>query len=184
MTPNGSYEPVDPAAHAVVDRNALVAHTLDAYERLMAVLMSDHRPDFLEIGITMPQAKILYLLAATGELHLSNLVATLGVSLSTVSGIVDRLVEQRLVVRRDDPADRRQVLVALTPSGTVLVERFRELNRTQLQALLDLLLDDELGTVARAIDSLVGAASRQVTATPPAGALDASVQTSTQRSVR
>jgi DNA-binding MarR family transcriptional regulator len=153
MTPDGSDR--------AVDRSALVAHALDTYEALMAVLTSEHRPDFLEIGITMPQAKILYLLAATGELHLSELVTTLGVSLSTVSGIVDRLVEQGLVARRDDPADRRQVMVAPTATGSSLVERFRELNRGQLQRLLELLADDELRTVDLAMAALVGAVARR-----------------------
>ena len=56
-------------------------------------------PEFLEIDITMPQAKVLYLLTA-GDLHMSELVARLGVTLPTVSGIVDRLVEHGLVGRR------------------------------------------------------------------------------------
>lgn len=176
--------PVDrDALAAPVDRDALAAHALDAYEALMAVLMPEHRPDFLEIGITMPQAKILYLLAATGELHLSELVATLGVSLSTVSGIVDRLVEHGFIVRRDDPTDRRQVMVAPTPTGSNLVERFRELNRKQLQALLDLLPDDELGTVARAIDSLVAAVARRAAAAAAPGPIP-SPSTTDQRGIR
>lgn len=167
-----------------MDRAALVAHALEAYEELMAVLMSEHRPDFLEIGITMPQAKVLYLLEATGELHLSNLVTTLGVSLSTVSGIVERLVEQGLVVRRDDPADRRQVMVAPTPTGSSLVERFRELNRGQLQVLLEQLVDDELQTVDRAMDLLVHAVGRRAATGAVTGVPDPSISNTDQRGPR
>ena len=43
---------------------------------------------------------------------MSDLVARLGVSLSTVSGLVDRVVDHGLATRREDPADRRQVVVA------------------------------------------------------------------------
>ena len=77
----------------------------------MQRLADSHAPEFLEIDVTMPQAKLLYLLGAAGELHMSELVARLGVSLSTVSGLVDRVVDHGLATRREDPADRRQVLV-------------------------------------------------------------------------
>ena len=76
----------------------------------------------------MPQAKLLYLLGASGELHMSDLVQRLGVSLSTVSGLVDRVVDHGLATRREDPADRRQVVVGLTPAGAAFIDRFRELN--------------------------------------------------------
>ena len=64
---------------------------------------------------------------------MSDLVARLGVSLSTVSGLVDRIVDQGLATRRDDPADRRQVVVALTEQGTAFLDRFRDLNAVQMR---------------------------------------------------
>jgi DNA-binding MarR family transcriptional regulator len=81
---------------------------------------------------------------------MSELVRRLGISLSTLSGHLDRLVEQGLVVRRDDPADRRQVLVAPTPAAFELLERFHELNIAQFRRLLDLLTRDERLDVVRA----------------------------------
>ena len=56
-----------------------------------------HAPEFLEIAVTMAQAKVLYLVGAAGEMHMSELVARLGVSLSTASGLVDRLVDHGLL---------------------------------------------------------------------------------------
>jgi DNA-binding MarR family transcriptional regulator len=125
----------------------------------MARLMTTHRPEFLEIGITMPQAKVLYLLEAAGEVHMSGLVAMLGVSLSTVSGLVDRLVDQGFATRREDHLDRRQVVVAPTPAAAALIERFRELNKHQFGTLLDVLSDDELRIVSQAMEFLARAAA-------------------------
>ena len=99
------------------DRSAVVDEVIAGYESLMQRLADSHAPEFLEITVTMPQAKLLYLLGAVGELHMSDLVQRLGVSLSTISGLVDRVVDQGLAARREDPADRRQVVVALTPAG-------------------------------------------------------------------
>ena len=115
----------------------------------------------------MPQAKLLYLLGASGDMHMSDLVARLGVSLSTVSGLVDRIVDQGLATRRDDPADRRQVVVALTEQGTAFLDRFRDLNAVQMRALLGLVDDDELASVRHALAALARAADRAAAAGRP-----------------
>jgi len=133
----------------------------------MQRLADSHAPEFLEIAITMPQAKILYLLGAAGELHMSELVARLGVSLSTVSGLVDRVVDHGLATRREDPVDRRQVLVGLTPAGTAFIDRFRELNARQMRELLERLDDAELAQVRAALSALARAAGTPES-TPPA----------------
>jgi DNA-binding MarR family transcriptional regulator len=138
------------------------------FERLMQRLADTHAPEFLEIDVTMPQAKLLYLLGAAGELHMSDLVARLGTSPATVSGLVDRLVDHRLANRRDDPTDRRQVLVELTPAGVDFLGRFRELNTRQLLELVEVLDDDGLGHVRAALDALNVAAERLAPAAAPA----------------
>ncbi len=125
----------------------------------MQRLADSHAPEFLEIAVTMPQAKLLYLLGAAGELHMSDLVHRLGVSLSTISGLVDRVVDQGLAARREDPIDRRQVMVGLTPAGRDFIDRFRELNARQMRGLLDLLGDDDLASVRDALAALATAAA-------------------------
>jgi DNA-binding MarR family transcriptional regulator len=148
-----------PETEGTPGRETLVAAIVAGYERLMRRLAEQHAPDFLEIAVTMPQAKVLYVVGAAGELHMSELASRLGVGLSTVSGLVDRLVDQGLVDRRDDPADRRQVLLTLTAAGAAFLDRFRELNARQLRALLALLETEELEEVRRALDHLDRAAA-------------------------
>ncbi|HYO41969.1 MAG TPA: MarR family transcriptional regulator [Candidatus Limnocylindrales bacterium] len=125
-------------------------------------LADNHAPEFLEIDITMPQAKLLYLIGAAGELHMSEIVARLGVSLSTVSGLVDRVVDHGLATRREDPADRRQVVVGLTREGADFIDRFRELNARQMREMLAVLDQTELEQVRRALAALDRAATRLV----------------------
>jgi DNA-binding MarR family transcriptional regulator len=148
------------------DRVALVDEVIAGYETLMHRLADGHAPEFLEIAITMPQAKLLYLLGASGELHMSTLVQRLGVSLSTVSGLVDRVVDHGLAARREDPADRRQVLVGLTPEGAAFIDRFRELNARQMRELLGALDDADLETVHAGLAALSRGADQLTGATP------------------
>jgi DNA-binding MarR family transcriptional regulator len=137
----------------------------DHYESLMHRLIADHATDFTEVGITMSQAKVLYLVMAAGELRMSELAARLGIGSSSASGLADRLVELGLLVRHDDPADRRQVVVTTTQEAVALMERFRELNQRQLRELLTHLDPDELDIVDRSLEVLGRAIDRTVTTT-------------------
>jgi len=141
-----------------VDRAAVIDEVIAGYEALMQRLADSHAPEFLEIDITMPQAKLLYLLGASGDLHMSELVVRLGVSLSTVSGLVDRIVDHGLATRREDTIDRRQVVVGLTPAGATFIGRFRELNARQMRELLSVLDDADIVHTRHALAALYGAA--------------------------
>lgn len=131
------------------------------YDRMMHRLFEGHAPDFAEIGITMAQAKVLYVVMAAGELRMSELAARLGIGSSSASGLADRLVDLGLLRRHDDPADRRQVVVTATPEAEALLERFRELNQRQLRELLGQLDANELDLIDRALDVLGSAIDRR-----------------------
>jgi DNA-binding MarR family transcriptional regulator len=137
---------------------ALVEEIVGAYETLMHRVASAHTPEFLAVGVTMSQAKLLYLVQAEPGLRMSELAARLHVSLSTVSGVVDRLVDQALLDRHDDPADRRQVILRITEAGAQQLELFRELNAGQVRDLLARIEEADLAVVSRALDILAAAA--------------------------
>jgi DNA-binding MarR family transcriptional regulator len=144
------------------ERSARIERVVTSYELLMHRVATWHAPDLLEVAVTMSQAKVLYLAATSGGMHMSELATRLGVSISTTSGLVERLVEHGLLARHDDPADRRQVVVTITLTGRADLERFRELNAAQLRRLLDRLRDPELDVVERATDLLAAAADDPV----------------------
>ena len=139
--------------------DSVVAH----YEALMHRLIADHATDFTEVGITMSQAKVLYVVMAAGELRMSELAARLGIGSSSASGLADRLVELELMTPHDDPADPRPVVVTTTPKAAALMEQFRELNQRQLRELLTRLDPEELDIVDRSLDVLGRAIDRTVT---------------------
>lgn len=138
------------------------------FDAFMQRIASSHAPEFIEVGITMSQAKVLYLVHAAGELRMSELAARLGVTLSTTSGLVDRLVESGLLARRDDPADRRQVLLRVTEGGIDQLDQLRELNASHLVVMLARVRDDDLLVIERAIGILTAAADDLVQQPPGA----------------
>ena len=133
--------------------------TVAAFTRLMDRMAAEHQPP-ADAGISMSQLRCLHLIAGAGQLRMSRLVALLGLSISTVSGLVDRLVDHGFVSRRDDPLDRRQVVLSPTPAGSDFLDRMRELNNEQFRGLISHLTPEELRTVHRSIEILSHAADR------------------------
>lgn len=141
------------------DRPAL-ASALEAFEVFQQRLMAVHAADFTMLDITMAQAKLLYVLTAGGELSVSEIARRLGVTVSTASGAVDHLVGLGYLARSDDPANRRQVRVSVTPLGMQTLEQIRELSTAQLRALFVLVSDDDLAVIERGIRIMSDAVER------------------------
>jgi len=88
-------------------------------QQLRYIQRALRRPVESEIArgrLTAPQRSVMRTLAHTkGGLALKDLAADVGLSHSTVSGIVDRLEERRLVVRRADHDDARRTRITVSP---------------------------------------------------------------------
>lgn len=73
-----------------------------------------------EHGLTGPQISVLKILEAMGDLSLTELSEKMSARNSTITGIVDRMERDGLVVRERSQADRRVVLIRATEKGTAL----------------------------------------------------------------
>jgi DNA-binding MarR family transcriptional regulator len=90
--------------------------------------------DVLDGVITLPQFRMLAILAELGRARSSRVARALGLDASTVTRLADRLVTAGHVARGSDPRHRSVVTLGLTPSGERLVGtvsqwRQRELSR-------------------------------------------------------
>ncbi|MDF2880837.1 MAG: TrmB family transcriptional regulator [Clostridiaceae bacterium] len=72
------------------------------------------RKNFDDAGLTIPQTMVVFTLLKSGEMKISELSNQVNLSNSTVSGIIDRLEKQGLVVRTRSEEDRRTVFVSVT----------------------------------------------------------------------
>jgi DNA-binding MarR family transcriptional regulator len=102
----------------------------------------------------MPQLKTLLLAdAPTGVSH-GEIARGLGVGMSTVTGIVDRLVEHGLVERHTAPEDRRQSRVRITPAGEDLLDRLWASRAESLGHLIAELSPEDRATLHTALQHL------------------------------
>lgn len=78
------------------------------------------RPD---INLTLPQMITLFAIHGCGTCRMSTLAEITQQSAGTLTGIVDRLINDGLVERARNIGDRRVVEVALTDEGQARLER-------------------------------------------------------------
>ena len=75
--------------------------------------------------LTGPQLTVVKMLEQIGDLSLSELSERIRAQNSTVTGIIDRMVRENLVVRERSKEDRRVVYLRMTSAGRALLPRLR-----------------------------------------------------------
>jgi MarR family transcriptional regulator, organic hydroperoxide resistance regulator len=110
--------------------------------------------EFSEMNLTGPQGMIVGILAHDGEMKISDLSSKMGLSVSTISGIIDRLEGQGFVERMRNREDRRVVSVRVTPEFRKRAER----HFAEIEKRLDLIINrgtpEEMQTVFKGLEIL------------------------------
>jgi DNA-binding MarR family transcriptional regulator len=90
----------------------------------------------VEDKVTLPQFRVLVMIASRGPQNLTSVAQGLGVHASNATRTCDRLVDAGLIHRRDNPADRRTLVLQLTAAGRQLVETVTAQRRAAIAAVL------------------------------------------------
>jgi DNA-binding MarR family transcriptional regulator len=89
-----------------------------------------------EAEVSLRQFRALVVLASRGPQRPVDLAEALGVDPSTATRLCDRLVARRLISRRRQGSDRREVRVDLSDHGRELVVAVTERRRTEIERIL------------------------------------------------
>lgn len=108
--------------------------------------------------VTMPQWRVMMMIATRGPINLAAVAAGLDVSPSNASRICDRLLRIDMVDRREDPADRRNVVLSLTTQGQALIDRVIRHRRTRIRAVLRQMSPRQRLKLTGALDDFAAAA--------------------------
>jgi DNA-binding MarR family transcriptional regulator len=111
----------------------------------------------VRFSLTLPQFDVLAALARRDNgITMTELSRMLIVSNGNVTGIVDRLVTDRLVARQPAPNDRRSFLVRLTPKGQARFAAIARAHEQWIDMMLSEFDGDEAETIIQHLDGLAG----------------------------
>ncbi len=104
------------------------------------------------------QQLLAVILMSVGPQRVGEIAAALGITISSASGLVERLARAGLVLRSRSTADRRAVICQLSLEGDSELREHLDIGRLRLEQVLAELSRDELISVEHALDLLIGAA--------------------------
>ncbi|WP_256375472.1 MarR family winged helix-turn-helix transcriptional regulator [Modestobacter sp. DSM 44400] len=105
--------------------------------------------------VSLVQLRALTVIDDVGGANLLRLSEGMGVTVSTASRLVDRLVGAGLVDRRPSEVTRREISLSLTPQGRDLLSRYDDLRLQALRQRLDQLPGRRRAAVIDALGDLV-----------------------------
>jgi DNA-binding MarR family transcriptional regulator len=111
--------------------------------------MRRHRAD-----LSVPQFRALAYLSRHEGASLSDVAERVGLTPPAMSRLIEGLVARDLVTRIPSAADRRRVVLALTPVGKAMLDEARQDTRARLADELATLPEAELVALAEALHAL------------------------------
>lgn len=138
----------DPTANLIDALSPILAH----HRRRWAARCHEH-------GVSILGFQVLALLEMHDALPMGRLAEELDVALPNATGLVNRMEERGLIARRDDPTDRRLVLVALTDDGRRLVGELEAERRERMRRLFERLDPTQQARLLQSVADLTAAAA-------------------------
>jgi DNA-binding MarR family transcriptional regulator len=146
---------------ALVAASAMDEALLGAARAVMRISL--HAADQVG-GVSVVQLRALTILLEAGETNLASLAEGMGVTVSTTSRLVDRLVAAGLVERRTAEHTRREIAVRLTELGRQTVDRYDGHRLTELRRCIDALSETDRIGVLTCLRALAGGAAQPLVA--------------------
>lgn len=142
--------PPEPAAEAV--------EVLQAATRVLAGLALRSVDASLDGAVSLPQLRLLAVLADLGPARSGQIARALGLEASTITRLADRMVAAGHLRRGTDPGHRGAVTLELTDSGQRLVAEVAAWRHRELAHILDRLAPADRAALTTALQLLVKAA--------------------------
>ena len=136
----------------------LTRRIVELHRRVNRAIRERTLDSWVKLDLTVPQLKSLFYISRHGRMNPSGLASGIRVTPANVTGIVDRLVEQGLLIRSADADDRRISWLTLTDKGKKLINDLREGRAQEMRRILDKLTEEELAIVARGFQLVATAA--------------------------
>jgi DNA-binding MarR family transcriptional regulator len=147
--------PSTPADPSVTEKTARVRAILDALRRVVRELRLSARGAERGAGISGAQLFVLQALSGEKASSLNDLAVRTLTDQSSVSVVVRRLVDRKLVTRKVAAGDARRVELRVTPAGRRMLARCPEPTQARLFEALGRMGGSELASLAGGLAALV-----------------------------
>lgn len=108
-----------------------------------------------DFPITPAQFDVLQVLFFNGEKRMSDISRWLGITKSTTTGLVKRLIDADLVERRRSDKDRRSFIIDISDSGRTLIEKVIDRRVEYLKSVMTEIKSDQVKALEVIVKNLI-----------------------------
>lgn len=124
------------------------------FQEVMYLFRNNMKKLISDTGMSAPQGMVIGLLSKNKKMKITELSQHLSLSNSTVSGIIDRLEAQEMVVRERSKDDKRVVYVRISPKFEDIHKVFHKQIEENIKKVLNQGSDDELNKIFEGLNIL------------------------------
>jgi DNA-binding MarR family transcriptional regulator len=117
------------------ERTDSVIDSVISASRALVAIAARSLSDVAE-EVTLTQYRTLVVLASRGPQNMAGLAEAVGVTPATATRMCDRLVKKKLIARRAERGDRRQVRLVLSKAGLDLVTAVMNRRRREIEKIV------------------------------------------------
>jgi DNA-binding MarR family transcriptional regulator len=139
-----------------MDKQELISEIIKLDRQIQRVIRRHSADAWMGLNLTVPQIKTLFFVSNQRGTNPTKLATALGVTPPNVTGIVDRLVEQGLLVRQNSTEDRRALVLHITEKGESVLSGLRERRTGAMREILECLDAGDLSLLAKGLSKLAG----------------------------
>jgi len=133
----------------------LVQRVADLIRQMRRVVQQKSMATWIDLDLTLPQLKTLLFIAEHGPTNSKMIAERFGVTSSNVTRTIDVLVKQKLVSRRENPADRRILELRLTEKGENMITGWKEDTDSFIVEPLGRMSAEDLSTLESGLSLLI-----------------------------
>lgn len=147
MTKRSEYDPSDPGFRLESSPFYLMAHADFKYHEDMDKVLHKH-------GVSKPIYRIMTVLRERQPASIGTLAEVALTKRSTVSRIIDRMVEQGLATTEPHPEDNRVTEVTLTPAGQQTLRKLTPIVGRQFNRAFEGISDRDIANLLKTLSRI------------------------------
>ncbi|MVX64804.1 MarR family transcriptional regulator [Clostridium chromiireducens] len=124
------------------------------FQEVMYLFRNNMKKLISDTGMSAPQGMVIGLLSKNKKMKVTELSQHLSLSNSTVSGIIDRLEAQEMVIRERSKEDKRVVYVSISPKFKEIHKVFHKQIEENIKKVLNQGSEDELNKIFEGLNIL------------------------------
>jgi DNA-binding MarR family transcriptional regulator len=147
-------------------KDQLIKDIFNLQEKTTNLFLTYRVENWMKVDLTIDQLKSLILIYTQGKISFNELAQALGISRSNITGLADRLIQNGLLIRYQNPEDRRVQFLMLTEKGRETIDNIKQETNSEMTRLLTTLNIEELAALEKGLIALIKSAENDISFQP------------------